>query len=80
MNFAGYENRKICLQPIAQLLRQIRHLLKIEDASLKHPVQNLLGPKSRLVVVASHDPALCDSGCFDGVFEMSGGRVEEVDA
>jgi putative ABC transport system ATP-binding protein len=31
----------------------------------------------KLVVVASHDQALCESGCFDRVFEMSNGRVSE---
>jgi putative ABC transport system ATP-binding protein len=37
-----------------------------------------LQSSGKLVVVASHDPLLCDAGCFDEVFEISDGALREA--
>ena len=33
--------------------------------------------RGKLVIVASHDPVVCDAGCFDEVLELCDGRVSE---
>lgn len=38
-----------------------------------------LRKQGKLILVASHDPLLCDAGCFDEVFEIRDGRIIEAD-
>ena len=38
-----------------------------------------LRDQGKVVLVASHDPLLCDAGCFDEVFEIRDGRIIEAD-
>lgn len=36
--------------------------------------------QGRLVIVASHDPLVCDAGCFDEIFEIRDGALRQVGA
>ena len=37
-----------------------------------------LRDRGKLVIIASHDPQLCDADGFDGIFEIRDGRVREA--